>query len=126
MRRSGIELLAVEGDDAGRFLAAMLQGVQPERRQGRRVGMPQNAEHAAFFMQRIAIHVIVDLIGSEMWSSLSAFEITWLERVSHIVSGSPATPACHPCRAEVDFTHFWFRDGEQSRESSLYFKNDAT
>ena len=32
----GVELRAVEGDDAGRFLAAMLEGVQAERRSGRR------------------------------------------------------------------------------------------
>ena len=32
----GIESVTVEGDDAGRFLAAMLQGVQPERGDRRR------------------------------------------------------------------------------------------
>ena len=33
----GVELLAVEGDDAGGLLAAMLQGVQAERRLRRRL-----------------------------------------------------------------------------------------
>src|SRR6266536_4529909 len=45
------ELLAVIGDDAGGFLAAVLQGVQPERGQGRRVGMAINPENAAFLVE---------------------------------------------------------------------------
>ncbi len=55
-----MKLLAVEGDDAGRFLTAMLQRMQPERRQRRRIRVPQNAEHAAFFMQRIAVEFILE------------------------------------------------------------------
>jgi hypothetical protein len=47
------ELLAVIGDDAGRFLAAVLQGVQPERGQRRRVGMAVNPEHAAFLVEMV-------------------------------------------------------------------------
>ena len=53
----GMELRAVEADDARRFLAAMLQGVQAERRQRRRFGVPENAEHAALFMQRVAVEI---------------------------------------------------------------------
>ena len=45
----GMELLAVEGDDAGRFLAAVLQRVQAERGDGGRIGVAENAEHPAFF-----------------------------------------------------------------------------
>ena len=44
----GMEALAVEGDDAGGFLAAMLERVQAERGDGGGVGMAENAEHAAF------------------------------------------------------------------------------
>ena len=33
----GVELAAVEGDDAGRLLAAMLQGVQAEHRMRGRI-----------------------------------------------------------------------------------------
>ena len=44
----GMEALAVEGDDAGGLLAAMLQSVQAERRDGGGVGMAEDAEHAAF------------------------------------------------------------------------------
>ncbi len=38
---------AVEGDDARRLLAAVLQGVQPERGDGGGRGMAEDAEHAA-------------------------------------------------------------------------------
>ena len=48
---------AVEGDDAGGLLAAMLQGVQPERGDGGGFGMAENAEHAAFLAQRVAVEV---------------------------------------------------------------------
>ena len=48
------ELLAVIGDDAGRLLAAMLQRVQPERGQRRRVGVPVDPENAAFLVETIA------------------------------------------------------------------------
>ena len=51
----GVELLAVIGDDAGRLLAAMLQGMQAERGQRRGLGMAENAEHAAFLMQVVVI-----------------------------------------------------------------------
>ncbi len=53
----GMEAAAVEGDDAGGFLAAMLEGVQPERRDGGGVGMAEDAEHAALFAQPVAIEV---------------------------------------------------------------------
>ncbi len=49
----GDELAIVVGDDAGRFLAAMLKGMQPQHAQGAGIGMAENAENAAFFMQRI-------------------------------------------------------------------------
>ena len=49
----GDEMAFVEGDDAGRFLAAMLERMQPQHRQGPGIGMAVNAEHAAFFMQRV-------------------------------------------------------------------------
>ena len=50
-----VELLAVIGDDAGRFLAAMLQRVQPERGQRRRVGMAEDAEDAAFVVKMVRV-----------------------------------------------------------------------
>ena len=51
----GVEAAAVEGDDAGGLLAAMLQGVQAERGDGGGIGMAEDAEHAAFLAQRVAI-----------------------------------------------------------------------
>ncbi len=53
----GVEPRAVERDDAGRFLAAMLEGVEAERRDGGGVGMAENAEDAAFFAQAIGLGI---------------------------------------------------------------------
>ena len=50
---------AVERDDAGGFLAAVLQGVQSERGDGSSVGMAKNAEHAALLAQRVAFQLQV-------------------------------------------------------------------
>jgi hypothetical protein len=58
-----MEALAVEGDDTGRFLPSMLQGVETERRQRRSIVMSQNSENAAFFMQRISVERIVNREG---------------------------------------------------------------
>ena len=52
-----MEALAVEGDDAGRFLAAMLQRVQAERRDGGGVRMAEDAEHAALLAQAVLVQV---------------------------------------------------------------------
>ena len=51
----GVEALAVETDDAGGFLAAVLQRVQAERGDGGGVGMAENAEHAAFLAQPVGV-----------------------------------------------------------------------
>src|SRR6202035_3966721 len=53
----GVETLAVEGDDAGGFLAAVLQRVQAERRNRGRVRVAENAEYAALFAQPIRIKI---------------------------------------------------------------------
>ena len=50
-----MKTLAVERDDAGGFLAAMLQGMQAERGDGRGIGMAENAEYAAFLAQPVPI-----------------------------------------------------------------------
>ena len=47
------ELVAVIGDDAGRLLAAVLQRVQPERGQRRRVLVPVYPENTAFLVETI-------------------------------------------------------------------------
>ena len=51
----GDELAVVVGDDARRFLAAMLQRVQAQHGQRARIGMAENAEHAALLVQRIVL-----------------------------------------------------------------------
>ena len=48
-----MELLAVVGDDARRFLAAMLQGMKPQHGQGGGVRMVENAEDAAFLAKLV-------------------------------------------------------------------------
>ena len=49
----GVEVGAVEGDDAGGLLAAVLQGVQAERGQRRGVLVAEHAEDAAFLAQAV-------------------------------------------------------------------------
>ena len=51
----GEELQAVRGNDAGRFLAAMLQRVKAEGRQGRGVPVAEDAEHSAFLVQLVVV-----------------------------------------------------------------------
>ena len=53
----GVEVLAVEGDDAGGFLAAMLKSMQAERGQCGGIRMAEYPEHPAFFAQAIAIEI---------------------------------------------------------------------
>ena len=53
----GVETFAVEGDDAGGFLAAMLKRMQAERGDGGGVGMAEDAEHAAFLAQAVGIGI---------------------------------------------------------------------
>ena len=53
----GIKPLAVVGDDAGGFLAAMLEGVQAERSDGGGVGMAEDAEHTALLAQAIGVGI---------------------------------------------------------------------
>ena len=53
----GMEPLAVEGDDAGGFLAAVLERVQAERGDRGGVGMAEDAEDAAFFAQPVAVEI---------------------------------------------------------------------
>jgi hypothetical protein len=50
-------LVAIKAGDAHRFLAAVLQRVQPQRRHGRGRARADHAENAAFLVQRIAIAI---------------------------------------------------------------------
>ena len=53
--RSAWNLRAVEGDDAGRLLAAMLERMQAERRERRRVLVAEDAEDAAFLVELVVV-----------------------------------------------------------------------
>ena len=53
----GVEALAVEGDDAGGLLAAVLERVQAERGDGGGVRMAEDAEHAALFAQPVGVGI---------------------------------------------------------------------
>ncbi len=53
-RSMGVELRAVARDDAGRLLPAMLQRVQAEIREVRRLGVTENAEDAAHDEEDVA------------------------------------------------------------------------
>ena len=89
----GMETAAVERDDAGRFLAAMLQGVQAERRDGGRVRMPENAEHAAFLAQPVAVQIEVER-GRRL------VQVVWrVDHLAHRLSGSISTRPLHLSRA---------------------------
>ena len=54
---------AVVSDDAGGFLATMLQSMQAKRGNGGGVGMVKNAEDAAFLAQSVAVGVEVGFVG---------------------------------------------------------------
>ena len=53
----GVEALAVEGDDAGGLLAAVLKRMEAERGDGSRVGMAEDAEDAAFLAQPVRLQI---------------------------------------------------------------------
>jgi hypothetical protein len=50
-----VKLLSVKGNNAGRFLPAMLQGMQAQGRQGTRLRMAKHAKDAAFIMESVVI-----------------------------------------------------------------------
>ncbi len=73
------EVLAVGGGDAGRFLAAMLQGIEAEVGLARGVGMAVDGDYAAFFAQ---LGIVSDAIlqGSEgTWDTRDAQRIDLLQ-----------------------------------------------
>jgi hypothetical protein len=48
-------MFRIIADNAARFLAAMLQGMQPERHEVRRIADPVDTEHPAFFVQFVTV-----------------------------------------------------------------------
>src|SRR5215468_8182907 len=76
----GMEALAVERDDAGGFLPAVLESVQSERGNRSRIRVAEYAEDAALFTQPVVVeiepgiassfgHLACLLIGLASWST---------------------------------------------------------
>ena len=65
----GMELLAVVGDDAAGFLAAMLERVQAERGDGGRIGVPKNTEDPAFLAESVV--AVAQIAGALSFATLS-------------------------------------------------------
>ena len=61
----GVEMAPVEADDAGRFLAAMLERMESERRERRGIGMIEDAEDAARLVQPVLFEP-VRLLGQNV------------------------------------------------------------
>ena len=76
-----MEALAVEGDDAGCLLAAMLQGVQPQRGDGGGIGVTENPEDAALLAEPVAIEIEGEIL-----------------RLAHSFSSARRVIALVPCR----------------------------
>ena len=51
-----VQALAVAGGDAGALLAPVLQRIQPETGQGRRLRVSKNAKDAAFVVELVVVH----------------------------------------------------------------------
>src|SRR5690606_34805341 len=64
-----VELATVGGDDAGRFLAAVLEGVQSEIGEIRRLGGSEDAENATFLFQLVRHGGERSISGSRSLSS---------------------------------------------------------
>jgi hypothetical protein len=71
----GVEALAVERDDAGRFLAAMLKGVKSEDGVGRSLIDAVNAYNAALFLEM----VVVEGVRREHFGSASLLLLSNLD-----------------------------------------------
>ena len=56
-----LEALAIEGDDACRLLPAVLQRMEAQRRERRRVRVAVDAEHAAFLAQAVGVQFEVEV-----------------------------------------------------------------
>ena len=88
----GVELLAVEGDDAAGLLAAMLQGVQAERGEGRRVLVAENTEDPAFLAESV----------------VAVAQIAWALKLRIVKLSGLVEPLSHrhlplvPCRCPID------------------------
>ena len=85
----GMETLAVEGDDTGCLLAPVLERVQAERRQRRRIGVSEDADDAALLTQTVGIRV-------ERSLAIADLAHLWLHREGLSSQGRGAAGAVVP------------------------------
>src|ERR1700709_478590 len=91
---------AIEGDDAGGFLAAMLQSVQSECGDGGGFGVAEDAEYATLLAQRIAGQIGVVHVGrGEMEVRMELPGVIaralYFAHPARIWRGTIFPPACH-------------------------------
>ncbi len=72
---AAVEFAPVEGGDADRLLAAVLQCMEAQRRRRGGVGGVDGAEHAALFAQLVAVRIVEgmgEVHGSPIWGDRMA------------------------------------------------------
>src|SRR5215471_2628873 len=94
----GMKALAVVADNAGCFLAAVLERVQPQRGDCGGVGMTQDAEHPAFFAQAVRVELGVEGVALGV--------VRRVNRVDHRASDLLQSPyravyLAPPCRTTI-------------------------
>jgi hypothetical protein len=97
-----VESRSVVGDDAGGFLAAVLQGVQAERGDRGRIAMPKNAEHAALFTQRVSVKVQIEVAKVNLGSAEVQLELRVVVRFCRLVHRASHLASCSPRRGLLD------------------------
>ena len=103
----GVEALAVEGDDARRFLAAMLERMQAKRGQRRRIRMSEYAEHAALLAQQIAIEIEIAVIVRMACMRSSQFGIGLAAEGRLLVRSSPCLLLLLLTRPWISWSRLW-------------------
>ncbi|GAB4529289.1 MAG: hypothetical protein Tsb0019_31170 [Roseibium sp.] len=90
------ELLVVDRYDAGGFLAAVLKGVQAERRQRAGVLMAHNAEDTAFFAQGVGVDIErLVCLGPASHGEHSFVLAGWEAGLGHRVKPAPFSIYAH-------------------------------
>ena len=92
----GMESRAVEGDDARRLLAAMLQRVQPQRGDRGGVGVPENPEDAAFLVQPVVVEFERSGLGRDVLAGVGRATrvLTWTGEAGRSAAVASAFRSC--------------------------------
>src|SRR5258708_2846033 len=96
-----VQLLAVAGNDAGRFLAAMLEGVEAQIGEVRGFGMAENAEDTAFVVKMI-VELILNLHAIRFFSPITSFDSSTNKQIKLIdknATGIASFPLQEPSRS---------------------------